>query len=46
MVGIYQLVLLLEKRKLKEEENKMEYFFGFIALICIIGALTMLLTND
>ena len=30
----------------QRERLRMSYFFGFIALICLIGAVTLLITND
>ena len=30
----------------QRERLRMSYFFGFLALICLIGAVTLLLTND
>lgn len=30
----------------QRERFRMSYFFGFLAMICLIGAVTLLLTND
>ena len=30
----------------QRERFRMSYFFGFLAMICLIGAITLLLTND
>lgn len=45
-IPILYIVYHTTSTSYQRERFRMSYFFGFLAMICLIGAVTLLLTND